>query len=111
MQTLRTLLCGPHSWRERILRELIETEEDLEIVGEVDTPLNLLLQTKNIRPQVVVLPQLEGEEEPGICSHLLLECPNVIILLLPAHPGVGALSWMVLCKETVLDASQGSLRS
>jgi hypothetical protein len=111
MQTLRILLCGTDSWRKSTLRELTQTEEDLEIVDEVETPLDLLLQTKNIRPQVVVLSQLEAGGEPGICSHLLLECPNVVVLLLPAHPGVGGLSWMVLCKETVLDASQGSLRS
>lgn len=81
------------------------------IVGEVEKPIDLLFQTTNVQPHIVALSQSEGGGEPGICSHLLLECPGVVILLLPPMSGAGRLSWMVLCKGAEPDSSLTSLRA
>lgn len=110
MPTLRILLCGTSAWRKNTVRELNATGEDVVIVGEVEKPIDLLFQTTNMQPHVVALPQTEGGGEPGICSHLLLECPGVVILLFPPVSGAGSLSWMVLSKGAEPDSSPTSLR-
>ncbi|MFZ0771776.1 MAG: hypothetical protein WCA49_16270 [Candidatus Sulfotelmatobacter sp.] len=73
-------------WR-ATLAELARPENDLEIVGRVDDALDILLQTEELKPDVVVLAQPPGGGEPGVCSHLMLEHPNVAVLLLPTSSG------------------------
>jgi hypothetical protein len=85
-------------WR-RLFTTIAETNQDLEICGYIENPVDLLVETGALKPDAVVLSLLQNGEEPGICSHLLLEYPNVGVLILPVHPGAGRLQWMVLRKE------------
>ena len=111
MPNVKILLGGITLVWKQIFREFADSTEGLEIVGEVHEPLDLLLQAKELRPDVVVLSQLEHGGEPGICSHLLLEYPNLGVVLLPTNTGAGRLSWMVLGKGMMQDASRASLRA
>src|SRR5262249_29709069 len=73
---------------------------DLQIVGTAEDAMDVLLQAEQLKVNVVVLAQLPDGQEPGVCSHLMLEFPNVAVLLLPAAP-VGDILWrMVLHKES-----------
>jgi hypothetical protein len=86
-------------WK-RILLELARQGSDMEIVGIAEDAVDLLLRVAELKVNVVVLAQLPGGGEPGVCSHLMLECPNVAILLLPMTYGCGVLWRMVLRKES-----------
>lgn len=92
-----------------IIAELIRQDHALEIVGVLESPLDVLLRTQELRPDVVVLSQLRGGGEPGICSHFLLEYPNVELLLLPASPDGSAFWRMTLRKENCGEASGSAL--
>jgi len=95
-------------WR-RVLRELAGENNQLEIIGEVKQAIDILLQAKKASADVVVLPQEIHGREPGICSHLLLEYPNLVVLLVPSNGGPNVLCRMVLYRE-IRDASKESLR-
>jgi chemotaxis response regulator CheB len=95
-------------WR-RLFTTIAETDPDLEICGYIEKPVDLLVETGALKPDVVVLSLLQNGEEPGICSHLLLEYPNVGVLMVPIHPGAGRLQWMVLRKEMLEFTSTESL--
>jgi DNA-binding NarL/FixJ family response regulator len=109
MPGVRILLSGiSKEWR-HLLRELA-LEEGMEVVGEASEPFDLLLQAKHSGADVVVLSQLENGAEPGVCSHLLLEYPNRMVLLLPASPGAGTPCWIVLRREVMKSGSRDDLR-
>jgi len=95
-------------WK-RMLQELAHQDSGLEIVGTAEDAMDLLLRVAELRVNVVVLAQLPGGGEPGVCSHLMLECPNVAILLLPTSCGCGVLWRMVLHKESWSDVSREGL--
>jgi hypothetical protein len=94
-----------------ILADLIRSDARLEIVGVLESPLDVLLRAKELSADVVVLSQLRDGGEPGICSHFLLEYPNVALVLLPPSPGANVLLRLVLRKQTFGGASRTSLHS
>src|SRR5215467_1628586 len=63
-------------WR-RMLLDLARDDGDLEIVGTAEHAMDVLLQAEELKVNVVVLSQLPDGHEPGVCSHLMLEFPNV----------------------------------
>ena len=97
-------------WRLK-LSQIVESDRDMETVGRVRDPLNLLIQAGKLQANVVVLMQLPEGEEPGICSHLLLEHPNMLVLLLPSRPDEQPIIRMQLRKEKITDTSQGGLHA
>jgi hypothetical protein len=97
-------------WR-RLLAEVVQADSDLRIVGTAESAMDILLLAEDQKVDVVVLTQLPGGVEPGICSHLMLEYPNVAVLLLPSEPSYGVLWRMVLRKESWHEVSREILRS
>jgi hypothetical protein len=109
--TVRILLGKIGAEWQRTLLDLAQADSELEIVGMVASAMDLLLQVEELKADVVVLSQVASGEEPGICSHLMLEYPDVAVLLLPSNPRRDALWRMVLRKETWKDASKEILRT
>jgi hypothetical protein len=109
--TVRILLGTIGAEWQRTLLDLAAADSDLEIIGMTASAMDLLLQVEERQADVVVLSQVMGGEEPGICSHLMLEYPDVVVLLLPGHPRRSALWQMVLRKESWRDASKEILRT
>src|SRR5262245_37680570 len=104
--TVKILLGQIDAEWKRILLELARQDSDLEIVGTAEHAMDVLLLVADLKADVVVLAQLPGGGEPGVCSHLMLECPNVSVLLLPASGGYGILRRMVLHKESWSEISK-----
>lgn len=107
---LRVLLGEISSEWEQILKRLAAADQGLKIVGQVNDSLRLLLEARTLQADVVVLSQLPDGSEPGICSHLVLELPNVIVVLVPASSAAHSLIRMVLYREQ-LPASGTALYS
>lgn len=85
MSTVRILLGSLSlEWKRRII-EAVNSEPELEIIGDVADPFDLLVEARENKMDIVVLAQLPGGSEPGICSHLLLELPSLVMVLLPAE--------------------------
>lgn len=83
MDPIKVLLSnGPRMVRD-MLRRLICARSDLEIVGEVLPPLDLLLAVGQTGAEVVVV-TLPESGDPGISSHLLAEYPDLVVLAVRA---------------------------
>src|SRR4026208_416307 len=72
-----------------IIREVLHylvTNAGMEVVGQSSDSLDLLCSTERLRPDVVFLWTSEASKEPGICSHLLQEDPELkIVVVSPDH--------------------------
>lgn len=110
MPNLKVLLGAVSSEWDLALKRLAAADQGLKIVGQVADPVRLLLQAQALSADVIILSQLPDGSEPGVCSHLLLELPNVPILLLPASIGSALLTRTVLRREQ-LPATERALYS
>ena len=72
-----------------ILREVLHylvTNAGMEVVGQSSNPFDLLCSIDRLRPEVVFLWTSDASKEPGICSHLLQEYPELkIVVVSPDH--------------------------
>ncbi len=93
------------------LNEILRADGEFEIVGEGGDAVDLLLRINEVHADVVILRQPAGGREPGICSHLLLEYPNLAVVLLPDEKGRDILRRLMLREERWNDASKESLRA
>jgi hypothetical protein len=79
-----TLECNRPLLRE-VLHYLL-TNAGMEVVGQSSDPLTLLCSIERLRPEVVFLWTSDAFREPGICSHLLQEYPQLkIVVVSPEH--------------------------
>jgi hypothetical protein len=58
---------------------MIQRQSDMELVGEVSEPLELLVAAAETEAEVVLMSTRENRE-PGVCSHLLSEFPNLVLI-------------------------------
>ena len=80
MKTIRVLLAVESSTLCDVLKGQIQEQRDVEVVGEVIDPVELLLAVGATQADVVIHTWPESEETPGICSHLLLEYPDLLVI-------------------------------
>ena len=79
---VRVLLANrPRALRARLAR-LLQRQSDIEVVGTVLDPIKLLVAVEDTQADVVVVTLPDSGEIPGICSHLLHEYPQLLILAL-----------------------------
>lgn len=83
----RLLLADHHELFRAALREILETEQDLQVVGETVPGSELLTHVEVLRPDVLLLdlptPPPAGVE---ILQHLTRRQPDLRILVLSEHP-------------------------
>jgi two-component system, NarL family, response regulator DevR len=81
--TVRVFLCDDHDVVRRGLRDLLETEDDLEVVGEADTAELAVKRIGALRPDVAILdvrlPDGDGVE---VCRDVRSRHPEVACLML-----------------------------
>lgn len=73
------LAVAPRMLREP-LRMLLEGESDLQIADEVLDPVDLLMAVKDAEANVVIMTVPDAEEIPAICTHLLTEFPDLLVI-------------------------------
>lgn len=110
MSSVKILLGNISQEWKRILSQIVNEDEDLLVIRETPDPVEVLLKVKDLGPDAVILPQTPQGGEPGICSHLLLEYPNLLVVLIPVESGPNVLYRMILRKE-VCEASKEALRT
>lgn len=102
--------------RSQLLREslvnLIQFQDDIddiEVVGEVFDLVELLLMVGRTQADVVVMAMQDSDEEPGICSHLLTEYPQLLVLVLSSERESAFLYRQITSKEYVSEVSKGGI--
>jgi DNA-binding NarL/FixJ family response regulator len=62
------------------LGALLENQIDIELIAESPDPLELLLAVEDHKADVVILTLPFSEGDIGVCSHLLAEYPDLVVL-------------------------------
>jgi DNA-binding NarL/FixJ family response regulator len=65
-----------------VIKNMVEHQHDMQIVGKVVDPIELLFAVKEKPVDVVIIVPIKSERVPRICSQLLLEHPLLKILTL-----------------------------
>jgi DNA-binding NarL/FixJ family response regulator len=82
---IKVLLASRPKMLSDVVRNMLERQPDMEVVGEVLDPVALLLTARAKPVDVVIVTPLDWEQEPRICRHLLAEHPQLKIVTLPAN--------------------------
>ena len=83
---VRVFLLDDHEVVRRGVRELIETEPDLEVVGEAGTASEALARVPAVRPNVAVLDvRLPDGDGVAVCRELRSQLPELQCLMLTSY--------------------------
>jgi DNA-binding NarL/FixJ family response regulator len=82
MHEIKVILASRPKMLSDVIRNIIERQPDMILVGDVIDPIKLLLATREISVDVVIVTPLNANGEPRICSHLLAEHPQLIVVTL-----------------------------
>jgi len=86
MKSIGILLAEDHAVVRQGLRRLIETEGDIEVIGEATTGREAVNMTRNLHPEIVVMdvamPELNGIEAT---RQILKLFPSTKVLILSSH--------------------------
>jgi DNA-binding NarL/FixJ family response regulator len=80
MKKIKVLLSSRPKLLSEVIRNIIEHQPDMEVVGEVLDPLQLLSASRQTAVDVVIITPLKANGEPKICRHLLAEHPLLKIV-------------------------------
>ena len=83
MSKIRVLFANHPMMVPDAIRQLVEEQEDIEVVGDCRGPMKILQETGRTKADAVILVQ-EGMEEQGLCSQLLAIYPDLTILSVSA---------------------------
>ena len=84
MNKTRILLSSRPKLLSEVIRDLIEHQPDMEVVGEVIDPIQLLRAAGETAVDVVIVTPIEANGEPRICLHLLATFPPLKVVTLSA---------------------------
>ena len=74
-----------------VIKSMVQHQPDMEVVGEVLDPIELLMSTRMLSVDVVIIAPLEITGEPRICAHLLEKNPFLKIIVLSSESKSGFL--------------------
>jgi len=82
MRIIKVMLASRPKILSDVIRNIIERQVDMIMVGDVIDPIKLLFAVKETPVDVVIVTPLKANGEPRICSHLLAENPKLKIIVL-----------------------------
>lgn len=109
MQKIKVLLASRPKMLSDVIRNMLERQPDMEVIGEVLDPIELLLTAKARPVDVVIVTPLDAEGEPSICRHLLGEQPRLKIITLQANGEIAFLHESNSRKKRIAEPSEASI--
>jgi len=105
LKIIKVLLSSRPKLLSEVIRNLIERQPDMQVVGEVLDPLQLLRVSREILVDAIIITPLRANGEPKIC-HLLLEAhPRLKIVTQSASGEVAYLYQSGLLKKRIDEPS------
>jgi len=98
------LANGPEALRTG-LATFLQQQSDIEVVGTVLDPIELLVAVADTQADVVVVTLPDTGEMPGICSHLLHEYPQLLIPALSSDRTRACVYRQAITAEPLADIS------
>jgi DNA-binding NarL/FixJ family response regulator len=109
MKKIKIMLASRPKILSDVIRNIIELQKDMIIVGDVIDPIKLLYIIKDTVVDVVIVTPLKANGEPLICSHLLAEYPRLKIVTQSAQGEAAYLYQTGLLKIRLEDPSAQSI--
>jgi DNA-binding NarL/FixJ family response regulator len=82
MRKIKVLLASRPKMLSDVIRNIVTRQPDMEVVGEVLDPIELLLTARARPVDVVIVTPLDSEGDPQICRLMLEEHPQLKIVAL-----------------------------
>jgi DNA-binding NarL/FixJ family response regulator len=83
---IRVFHCDDSLAYRRLVRAMLETEADIELVGEAPDHPATLAGVHEAQPDVVLLDLVVGPPDPGFGAALQAAAPYARVLILSGHP-------------------------
>ncbi len=96
MTNTKILLAVESPLLRDVLRERLENQGDVEVMEQSLDSFDILIAVGDTKADVVIQTWPESGEMPGVCSHLFLEYPELVVVGLP-----GDSDKAVICRQTV----------
>ena len=109
MQKIKVLLASRPKMLSEVIRNMVERQPDMEVVGEVLDPIELLLEVRATKVDAVIFTPIDSVREPLICKHLIEEQPDLKIVTLPAKGKIAFLYQSDLRKKHINEPSEQSI--
>jgi len=106
---IKVLLASRPKLLSEVIRYMVERQADMEVMGEVLDPIELLLAVKATGAGVVIVTPLEANGEPHICIQLLAKYPQLKIVTLSAKGEAAYLYESGSHKKRIDEPSEPSL--
>jgi len=100
---IRIVLADPMSIR-RDVAEAIARQADMEVVGATVDAFGLLIALREREADAVIL--ATDSEVSGLCSHLLAEYPNLIVIALSTGGGKAFLEQLCPARREITNPSE-----
>jgi DNA-binding NarL/FixJ family response regulator len=118
MKKIKVMLASRPKMLSDVIRNIIEHQPDMMMVGEVVDPIKLLFATRETSVDVVIVTPLKANGEPKICHHLLAENPPLKVVTLSEkgeaaflyQSGVPRLRINEPCGQSILGAIREALQ-
>ena len=82
MPKIKVMFSSRPKLLSEVIRNLIEHQSDMEVMGEVVDPIELIFALREMPVDVVIITPLSVNQNPRLCSQLLKEHPKLVILTL-----------------------------
>lgn len=109
MPLLRVLLACPQMTMTGLWRTILSQEPGVELVGEASDAVDTLIKAGNTQATVVVIDLPSSGRDPGLCSHLLEENPQVKVVAVSQDGGRAVKYERGILKRQIKDTSPKSL--
>jgi len=109
MRKIKVLLASRPKMLSDVIRNMVTRQPDMEVIGEVLDPIELLLTARARPVDVVIVTPLDSEGEPPICRHLLEEHPQLKIVTLSAKSETAFLYESGSRKKRIDEPSEPSI--
>ena len=80
MKKIKIILASRPKMVSEVIKNLIKHEPDMEVIGEVIDPIELLRFSSKSMVDVVIVSPIKSNSEPKICKHLLAEHPPLKVI-------------------------------
>ena len=109
MQTIKVLLASRPKMLSEVIRSIVEHQPDMEVVGEVLDPIELLIAAKVVPVDVVIITPLKSNGEPRICSQLFEVHPLLKIVILSSEGEAAYLYQSGLPRQRIDEPSEEAI--
>jgi chemotaxis response regulator CheB len=108
MRKIRFLLANHPRMLRLLMREMIERQPDMEVVGEALDPLNVTSAAQETEADIVVV-AVNNDESQELRRRLLEQCPNIVILALSWSGNTAFIEQLRPQRRDMVDPSEATI--